>query len=209
MRPICARPWPPCGPMGTSLIWISRCSGPGAGTACPIMCLRSSLSREDFLIVEEAGQRLREQARPRRERFVGKVHILQSDIPSLFDDPVGKIIIAPTVGGQPGASRSSSTATITSAPAMPTATRSGSPSPGSFTTTSRSGSTNSRKPRTSRSSMRSNRRARPSNAWSPGGRTPVRPSMPKVTPKPSCRAMHAPEHPQSHDLRDRELPPWG
>jgi hypothetical protein len=60
-----------------------------------------TFAREDFLIVEEAGQRLREQARPRRERFVGKVHILQSDVPSLFDDPVGKIIMRTTVGGQP------------------------------------------------------------------------------------------------------------
>ncbi len=60
-----------------------------------------TFAREDFLIIEEAGQRLRERATPRRERFVGTVHILQSEIPSLFDDPVGKIIIRTMVGGQP------------------------------------------------------------------------------------------------------------
>jgi len=37
---------------------------------------------------------------PRRERFVGKVHALQSDVPSLFDDLVGKIIMRTEVGGQ-------------------------------------------------------------------------------------------------------------
>jgi hypothetical protein len=60
-----------------------------------------SFHQADFPIIEEAGRRLRERAVPRRERFVGKVHALQSDVPSLFDDLVGKIIIKTTVGGQP------------------------------------------------------------------------------------------------------------
>lgn len=59
-----------------------------------------SFSQADFPIIEEAGRRLRERSVPRRERFVGKVHALQSDVPSLFDDLVGKIIIRTEVGGQ-------------------------------------------------------------------------------------------------------------
>jgi hypothetical protein len=59
-----------------------------------------TFARADFLIIEEAGRRLRERARPRRERFVGKVHALQSDLPSLYDDLIGKIIIRTTVGGR-------------------------------------------------------------------------------------------------------------
>jgi len=59
-----------------------------------------TFAQPDFAIIEEAGRRLRERARPRHEQFVGKVHALQSDIPSLFDDLIGKIIIRTTVGGQ-------------------------------------------------------------------------------------------------------------
>jgi hypothetical protein len=60
-----------------------------------------SFAREDFLIIEETGRRLRERATPRRERLEGKVQALQSDIPSLYDDLIGKIIIRTTVGGRP------------------------------------------------------------------------------------------------------------
>jgi hypothetical protein len=59
-----------------------------------------SFAQEDFPIIEEAGRQLRERARPRRERFEGKVQALQSDIPSLYDDLIGKIIIRTTVGGR-------------------------------------------------------------------------------------------------------------
>jgi hypothetical protein len=60
-----------------------------------------TFARSDFEIIKEAGRLLRERAAPRRERFVGKVHALQSDIPSLFDDLIGKIIIRTMVGGRP------------------------------------------------------------------------------------------------------------
>jgi hypothetical protein len=60
-----------------------------------------SFAQEDFLIIQEAGRRLRERARPIRERFEGKVLILQSDIASLYDDVIGKIVIRTTVGGRP------------------------------------------------------------------------------------------------------------
>ncbi len=60
-----------------------------------------TFARSDFEIIKEAGRLLRERATPRRERFVGKVHALQSDIPSLFDDLIGKIIIRAMVGGRP------------------------------------------------------------------------------------------------------------
>lgn len=59
-----------------------------------------SFSQGDFPILEEAGRRLRERATPRRERFVGKVFSLQSEVASLFDDLAGKIVIRTEVGGQ-------------------------------------------------------------------------------------------------------------
>jgi hypothetical protein len=59
-----------------------------------------SFAQEDFLIIEEAGRRLRERARPLRERIEGKVLGLNSDIASLYDDVIGKIIIRTTVGGR-------------------------------------------------------------------------------------------------------------
>jgi hypothetical protein len=59
-----------------------------------------SFSQADFPIIEEAGRRLRERATPQRERFVGKVFSLQSEIASLFDDLMGKITIRTEVGGQ-------------------------------------------------------------------------------------------------------------
>ena len=60
-----------------------------------------SFSEGDFPILEEAGRRLRERATPRRERFVGKVFSLQSEIASLFDDLAGRIVIRAEVRGQP------------------------------------------------------------------------------------------------------------
>jgi hypothetical protein len=60
-----------------------------------------SFAEEDFLIIQEAGRRLRQPFRPKRQRFVGKIVALQSDIPSLFDDVVGKIIIRTTARDRP------------------------------------------------------------------------------------------------------------
>ena len=60
-----------------------------------------TFAQPDFSIVEEAARRLRERAKPRRERFIGLVHALQSDVASLFDDVVGKVVIRSTVGDQP------------------------------------------------------------------------------------------------------------
>jgi hypothetical protein len=59
-----------------------------------------SFAQADFAIIEEAGRQLRERACPRRERFEGTIHSLQSDLPSLFDDLIGKIILRTTIGGQ-------------------------------------------------------------------------------------------------------------
>ncbi len=59
-----------------------------------------SFSQPDFQIIEDAGRRLRERAIPRRERFVGKVFSLQSEVASLFDDCGGKITMRTEVGGQ-------------------------------------------------------------------------------------------------------------
>ena len=60
-----------------------------------------SFDRADFPTIEEAGRHLRERAVPRRERFVGKVIGLQSEVPTLFGDTGGKIVLRTQVGGQP------------------------------------------------------------------------------------------------------------
>ena len=60
-----------------------------------------SFTQADFPVIEEAGRQLRERAIPKRERFVGKVIGLQSEIPTLFDDLVGKIILRTEVRGEP------------------------------------------------------------------------------------------------------------
>ena len=60
-----------------------------------------SFSQSDFPILEEAGRKLRERATPRRDKFVGKVFSLQSEIPSLIDNLAGKIVVRTEVGGQP------------------------------------------------------------------------------------------------------------
>ena len=58
-----------------------------------------SFTQADFPIIEEAGRLLRERAVPKRERFVGKVIGLQSEVPSLFDDLIGKIILRTQIRG--------------------------------------------------------------------------------------------------------------
>jgi hypothetical protein len=60
-----------------------------------------SFTQDAFPIIEEAGRRLRVRAVPRRERFEGKVVALQTEIKTLFDDLMGKIIMRTQVGGQP------------------------------------------------------------------------------------------------------------
>jgi hypothetical protein len=60
-----------------------------------------TIAQADFDIIEEASRHLRERARPRRERFEGKVFSLQSEVPSLFDDVGGKIVMRTEIGGQP------------------------------------------------------------------------------------------------------------
>lgn len=59
-----------------------------------------TFAQADFEIIEYASRRLRERARPRRERFEGKIFALQSEILSLFDDVGGKIVMRTEVGGQ-------------------------------------------------------------------------------------------------------------
>lgn len=60
-----------------------------------------TFTQPDFEFIEEAGRQLRARALPKRERFVGKVFSLQSEIATLFDDVGGKIIIRTEVGGNP------------------------------------------------------------------------------------------------------------
>ncbi len=60
-----------------------------------------SFSQGDFPTLEEAGRKLRERATPRRDRFVGKVFSLQSEIASLIDDHAGRVVVRTEVGGRP------------------------------------------------------------------------------------------------------------
>ena len=59
-----------------------------------------TFGRADFEIIEEASRRLRERARPERERFEGKIVELRSLIASLYDDLEGKVVLRAIVGGQ-------------------------------------------------------------------------------------------------------------
>lgn len=59
-----------------------------------------SFSQADFPMLLEAGRRLRERATPRRERLVGKIFSLQSEIASLFDGSIGKVVIRTEISGQ-------------------------------------------------------------------------------------------------------------
>ena len=60
-----------------------------------------TIAQADFDIIGEASRYLRERARPRRERFEGKILALQSEVVTLFDDVGGKVVVRTEVGGQP------------------------------------------------------------------------------------------------------------
>jgi hypothetical protein len=60
-----------------------------------------SFTQAVFPFIKQAGRQLRERAVPVRMPFVGKVIGLQSEIPTFFDNIMGKVILRTEVNGRP------------------------------------------------------------------------------------------------------------
>ncbi len=59
-----------------------------------------SFAEPDFATIEYAADQLRKRAVPGRDRFTGQIHSLHSEIPTLFEDIIGKIVLRTSVAGQ-------------------------------------------------------------------------------------------------------------